>query len=195
MWKKTGEVVTWNSLNWGDGDNPAQISAINYHMVQALRTDLTGKQFENAVEIGAGYGRVTPWLAEFAEKVTAVEPNSDVRKYIDSYYPDIITIDEKVQGLQLDSDRYDLVFTRSVLQHIPEDSIGEAANEINRIADPNATLLLCEETEGVTDQKQLWPRTVDDYAELFDDFDLSKYWTRDAPAKTRNHTRTRMIFE
>ncbi|MFB6187811.1 MAG: class I SAM-dependent methyltransferase [Halobacteriaceae archaeon] len=187
-------IVTWNTFDWGDGDTPAQIAAINYHMVQALRDDLEGESIYHAVEIGSGYGRVTPWLTEFAKQVTGVEPNDEMRNLADQYYPDIRFIDAKAQNIPFDTDGVDFVFTRSVLQHISEDDLKKACSEIARIAEPEAKILLCEATEGEENSGIYHPRTPKEYEELLSPFELQNVWKRETPAKTREHNRERMMF-
>ena len=188
------EVVTWNTLEWGDGNNPAQISAINYHMVQALRRDLQGESYSHAVELGCGYGRLTPWLSEFADQVTGIEPNEEVREYIPEYYPNLEVLSSKGQDIDLPTNTADLLVTRSVLQHIPDEEIERVASEISRISTSGATLLLCEETIGES-RKFIWPREVERYQSIFSDWELDSAWRREAPAKTRDHTRMRIKFK
>jgi len=190
-------MVTWNTkagFHWGDGDSPPQVSAINYHMIQALRKDLKKKKYEHAMEVGCGYGRVTPWISEFADVVTAVEPNESVLSIVEKHYPDINTVNDKAQNLSLPEDDVDLIFTRSVLQHISHEDINEVANELDRVANAKADMLICECTIG-KESGTLYPRSVDEYSNLFSGFDLVYVWQRDAPAKTREHNRTRMFFE
>ncbi|WP_081603638.1 class I SAM-dependent methyltransferase [Natronorubrum tibetense] len=193
-WKSQEGVVTWDSFSWGDGSNPAQISAINYHMVQALRKDLEGHNFETAVEIGCGYGRVTPWLSDYASTVIGIEPNEEMAQYIEKYHPNIKYIQSKAQDMPLDDDSVGLIFTRSVLQHIPPNDIQSVCNEVSRVTSSNSRLLLCEATSGEGDNQSFWPRPKSTYKELFSDFELTQSWKRDAPAKTREHTRERMTF-
>ena len=190
-------VVTWNTeagFDWGDGDTPPQISAINYHMVQALREDLEGNEYSHAVEIGCGYGRVTPWLSEFAEEVTGVDPNGDVLSIVEDYYPEINTISAKAQNLPIPDDDADLLFTRAVLQHIPSEGAQQAINEIERIANGNAHILICEATKGAGGET-FYPRSKAEYSKLFNGFQLESNRQRDAPAKTRKHNRSRMFFK
>lgn len=192
--KVEDEVVTWNTLEWGDGNNPAQISAINYHMVQALRRDLQDESYSHAVELGCGYGRLTPWLSEFADQVTGIEPNEEVRKHIPEYYPNVEVLSSKGQDINLPANAADLLVTRSVLQHIPDEEIEQVASEIGRISTSDATLLLCEETVGESSEF-IWPREVERYQSIFSDWELNSTWRRKAPAKTRDHTRMRIKFK
>jgi SAM-dependent methyltransferase len=189
-------VVTWNTkagYQWGDGETPPQISAINYHIVQALRSDLQDNNYRHAVEIGCGYGRVTPWLSEFASDVTGVDPNEAVLSVIEEYYPFVDTVAAKAQELPMGSGTADLIFTRGVLQHVPETEIEPAATEIKRIASDDAHFLLCEDTTG-EETSTYHPRSLDRYADLFEPYSLENHWNRESPAKSREHNRSRMLF-
>lgn len=193
-WKHDRGVVTWNSFNWGDGSTPAQISAINYHMVQALRDDLGGLDVDTAIEIGCGYGRVTPWLSEFAETVIGVDPNREMGSYVQDFHPDVEFVPAAGQQLPFPNDYTDIVFTRSCLQHIPPGEIEIVCSEISRVASPNATILLCEKGRGDGDWEHIWVRGPDTYAKLLDGFELVESRMRETPAKTRVHNRVRMMF-
>lgn len=194
--KKEDGVITWNTnagFKWGDGSSPPQKAAINYHMIQALRKDLRGNTYDRAVEIGCGYGRVTPWLSEFATEVIGVDPNEEVLDLTDQYYPHVTTHNSKAQNLPFPDNHADLLFTRSVLQHIPQDVVEPAVDEMIRIATDDADILICEATEG--DHLECFvPRTEEEYNELFEPFSVVNSWERETPAKTRKHNRTRMLL-
>lgn len=197
--KKTVQngIVTWNTdagFGWGDGETPPQIAAINYHMVQALRTDLGNEEYDHAVEIGCGYGRVTPWLGEFATQITAVDPNVTVLSIAEEFYPNIETMAATAQQLPIASNQADLLFTRSVLQHIPPAEITDAIEEMKRIARDDARILICEATSG-QGSETAYPRSEREYESFFEPFTLRRSWQRETPAKTREHYRTRLLFE
>ena len=197
--KKTVEngVVTWNTdagFGWGDGETPPQISAINYHMVQALRTDLGDRTYDHALEVGCGYGRVTPWLSEFATSVTGIDPNETVLSIGEEYYPNVGTVAATAQDMPIADDAIDLLVTRSVLQHIPPGEIEDAVGEMVRIATDDARIVICEATSG-QGSETAYPRPKGEYAELFEPFTLKQHWQRETHAKTRQHHRTRLLFE
>lgn len=191
-------IVTWNTeagFGWGAGDKPPQISAINYHMVQALREDLKGNEYQHAVEIGCGYGRVTPWLSGFAEEVTGIDPNENVLSIANEYYPEINTISAKAQNLPIPDDAADLLFTRSVLQHIPSRELQQTIDEMERIADDDAHILICEATKGKKGETY-YPRSKSEYSRLFKDFQVESSWRRDTPAAYHDKSdKSRMFFK
>lgn len=198
-WTEANGAITWNTaqgFDWGEGDTPPQIAAINYHMVQALRGDVARGQYDHAVEIGCGYGRLTPWLGEFASRVTGVDPNPEVLSLLDEYYPsaDIATVSALVQHLPFPDDTVDLVVTRAVLQHIPPDEIETAVREMRRIASDDAHILLSEASTG-REKPPFHPRSEREYAALFEPFSLVRSWQPAAPATSRDYVRTHMTFE
>jgi SAM-dependent methyltransferase len=194
-WKREDGVVTWNTFDWGDGNDPAQRAAINYHLVQALRRDLAGERFGRALEIGCGYGRVTPWLGEFADEVVGLEPNDEMRDYVEAYLPGVETVDATAQDMPIEDRSVDLVFTRSVLQHVDDRALEAIGREIERVTTDDAMLLLCEAVEGEVDDESLFVRSPGAYAAVLPGFDLVDHWKRETPAKTRVHRRRRMRFE
>jgi ubiquinone/menaquinone biosynthesis C-methylase UbiE len=125
--------------------------------------------------------------------VTGIDPNENVLSIVDNYYPKVNVLLSKAQDIPMEDNEADLVFTRSVLQHIPPDEIKQVVREIKRISDSNADLLICEATTGLK-KNAFYPRSVDDYSDLFETFDLENSWQRKSPAKSRKNTRTRMKF-
>lgn len=173
-------VVTWDNYDWGAGDNPAETSAINYSIVRDLRRAIEDTQFDTAIEIGAGYGRVTPWLDLFADEVIALEPNSEMIEKIGTYYPDVIPINEKAQDIPLADGSVDLVFTRSVLHHIPEPDFYDVCEEIQRIRSNDGMAVFMEDVKG-QETSTHHPRPVDEYREIFGDWDFRDNWARYTP--------------
>jgi SAM-dependent methyltransferase len=197
-WRQENGVVTWNAetgFDWGEGHTAPQISAIDYHTAQALREDLRGNRYRHAVDIGCGYGRVTPWLLEYATRVTGVDPNRAALALLEDHYPnaDVDTVGGIAQALPLDDGVADLLFTKAVLQHVPPDEIETAVAEMKRIASDDAHILVCEATAG-RERGPFHPRPVERYESLFEPFTLDRRWQRPAPATTREYTRGRMLF-
>lgn len=190
-------LVTWGSRDdyqWGGGSTPEEISAITYWAVSDLRTALEGQQFDSAVEIGAGYGRITPWLSLFAHDVTAVEPNEGPRDDIETQYPQIETIDARAQNLPLESNSHDLVFTRSVLQHVPPSEFPEVCTELQRILADDGTAVLMEDTEGHESDVH-FPRSVQQYENAFTEWSITDLWPRTAPTAESTHPKSVMVFK
>jgi SAM-dependent methyltransferase len=102
-----------------------------------------------ACDVGCGFGRLTPVLAEFAERVVGFERETDLLQVARSLQPsfDFRQI-ETLSKLPADdaSFRFGLVFT--VLQHVPEPDVQTVIAELRRIVAPDGHLLLCEETDA-----------------------------------------------
>ncbi|MGA3151470.1 MAG: class I SAM-dependent methyltransferase [Streptosporangiaceae bacterium] len=91
--------------------------------VMAIRRLLRGRQFASAVDIGGGYGRLSVVLAEYAGKVTLVEPSSqqlDLAREFLRGYPAIDC--RRMQAAELDfpDSSMDLAAMVRVLHHLPD---------------------------------------------------------------------------
>lgn len=101
-----------------------------------------------ACDVGCGFGRVTPVLTEFAERVVGFEREAGLVTIGESLQPSIdFRRIETLSRLPADdgSFAFGLVFT--VLQHVPEPEVQTIIKEVQRIVAPNGHLLLCEETD------------------------------------------------
>jgi len=102
-----------------------------------------------ACDVGCGFGRLTPVLAEFAERVVGFERETDLLHVARSLQPSIdFRQIEALSKLPADdaSFTFGLVFT--VLQHVPEPEVQTVIAELRRIVAPDGHLLLCEETDA-----------------------------------------------
>jgi len=101
-----------------------------------------------ACDVGCGFGRLTPVLTEFAERVVGFEREAALLSIAQSLQPSIeFRRVESLAHLPTDDSSFvfGLVFT--VLQHIPEPEVQTVIDELRRVVAPNGHLLLCEETD------------------------------------------------
>jgi ubiquinone/menaquinone biosynthesis C-methylase UbiE len=133
-----------------------------------IRRLLTGVVAARSLEIGCGFGRLSPIFAGFARHHVGVDINADALTTARLSYPELQFAESSVTLLPFRRDSFDLVTTWTVLQHIPPSLIGNAVQEIKRVLSGDGRLLICEETRkvGVRD-KHTWHRRPEYYAEAF----------------------------
>jgi len=119
----------YNYLRYWDGrdyENDAE--------EMAIRRLLKGKHFENAVDIGGGYGRLCILLKQYAEHVTLAEPSQqqlDIAKDYLKDYPDIDRRLMQADDLKFKDGSIDLLTMIRVMHHLPDPSAELA--EIKRV--------------------------------------------------------------
>lgn len=109
------------------------------HAAEVLALDkmLKGKHFDNAVDVGGGYGRLSAVLTQYADKVTLAEPSQQQLDIAEEYLKDFPTVEKRLlqaDNLQFKDNSVDLVTVVRVLHHLP-DPTAEFA-EIARILKP-----------------------------------------------------------
>jgi ubiquinone/menaquinone biosynthesis C-methylase UbiE len=105
--------------------------------VIAIRRLLNGRRFEHAVDVGGGFGRLSVVLADYADKVTLVDPSSQQLDLSRRLFPDHPELDRHLMDaadLQFRDESVDLVVLIRVLHHLPC-PITELA-EVSRILRP-----------------------------------------------------------
>lgn len=162
------------------------------------------RRLATACEIGAGYGRMTTVLAEFATRVVGLEREPHFVAEASCLIPDIEFVQvESLTELPLPTASVDFVLTFTVLQHLIDAVVEPTAREIDRILRPGGFLLLCEETDpgqrlgDVNDPKVNCTigRTVSEYQRLFGRLDLlSTQPRRMEPTYPRPDAGTYMLF-
>jgi SAM-dependent methyltransferase len=88
----------------------------------AIRKLLNGKRFKHAADIGGGYGRLCPLLAEYAKKVTLTDPSSqqfDLAKEYLKDYPQVDRMIMQADDLKFKNGSIDLLTMIRVMHHLP----------------------------------------------------------------------------
>jgi SAM-dependent methyltransferase len=179
---------------------------LEHHDVRALLTSAMGRtRARAAAEVGSGYGRMTPVLTEFADRVVGFEREPHFVAEAAPLWPSLRFVHVRsLETLTADSAEFGVVMTFTVLQHLIDPVVRRVAQEITRVTAPGAHLLICEETDpahtsGPIDDPEgmcTVGRTVRTYQELFGPFDLlSTRPRRIEPTYPRQDVGTYMLFK
>lgn len=175
--KEDGFVTFENGGFAGGRPTRPELSARIYYEVTELHKTLGDQEFQRSLEIGCGYGRLSAWIADFADTSVAIDPNADAIEQAKILYPDIEFETTLAGDLPFATESFDLVVAWMVLTHIPPDSLEASIEEIERVASPDARIVLCERTKGQRGSVS-WPRSKEEYEALFDSFEVVKFGPR-----------------
>ena len=101
-----------------------------------------------ACDVGCGFGRLTPVLTEFAERVVGFEREQGLLTIAQSLQPSIeFRPIDTLTRLHADDNAFAFGLVFTVLQHVPEPEVQSVIDELRRVVAPNGHLLLCEETD------------------------------------------------
>jgi ubiquinone/menaquinone biosynthesis C-methylase UbiE len=109
----------------------------------AINRLLRGKKFEQAVDVGGGYGRLSKFLTKYAKKVTLAEPSQQQLDIGRIYLKDTPQVERKLwqaSDLELKDGEADLVLVVRVLHHLPDPA--PEFNEIARVLKSGGTFIL-----------------------------------------------------
>lgn len=163
--------ITFHEVGFVAAKSPAALLARHNYEVAHIRRVLDGIRVDRSLEVGCGYGRLTPILAEYSCEHFAVDINRSALLQARETYPDHEYLEASADRLPYPRDHFGLVTTWTVLQHVPPDRIARAATELVRVLEPGGTLLTCEETRHANrppkGQPHTWHRHVEDYRRLF----------------------------
>lgn len=109
----------------------------------AITRLLKGQHFENAVDVGGGYGRLSKFLTKFADMVTLAEPSQQQLDIAEDFLKDTPQVERKLlqaADLKMPDSSVDLVLVVRVLHHLPDPA--PEFNEIARVLKPGGTFLL-----------------------------------------------------
>lgn len=162
------EVVS----DWGViGAGLPHFSARLYKEVKLLNEAIGDYHAKRSLEIGCGYGRLTPWLTEHSDQHYAIEPESALLNDAKKLYPDVRFHHAVAQELPFLDNYFDLCVTWTVLQHILPKELAKAVAEIKRVCTSDAVIILA---EGVREGGNLtWPHALEEWEDLFSPWKLS----------------------
>jgi len=109
----------------------------------AINRLLKGKHFEQAIDVGGGYGRLSKFLTKYADKVTLAEPSQQQLDIGKIYLKDMPSVERKLlqaADLKMPASSVDLVLVVRVLHHLPDPSA--EFNEISRVLKPGGNFIL-----------------------------------------------------
>ncbi|MBU6231395.1 hypothetical protein KGP36_01900 [Patescibacteria group bacterium] len=151
-----------------------------------MREILAGKHFNYAAEIGCGYGRLLPFLAEIATDVHGFERDATLWSTAARLNPTagiwkLEHLRDRLLDVYMPPVNFILTFT--FLQHLENDHAEEILSVISQ--SPAQTILLCEQTEG--NSRHCHGRLIEWYASRLPNFTLAKIEPRRVdPASVSN---------
>lgn len=102
---------------------------------------------QRSLEIGCGYGRLTPWIAEHSVEHCSIEPESSLRNEAEKLYPNFQFYQASAQKLPFSDDFFDLCVCWTVLVHIPPTELEKVITEIKRVCSQKSVIILSESTD------------------------------------------------
>ncbi len=121
---------------------------------------------ERALEIGCGYGRLSPWLTEFSTRVVGVDVNAAPLAKAQYLHPEVDFNAASVDALPFRDDSFGFALSWTVLMHVPPETIERACAELSRCLADGGYLLLAENSMRANDGPTVWGRTPETYASL-----------------------------
>ena len=109
----------------------------------AVKRLLKGQHFKHAIDVGGGYGRLSLFLTNFADKVTLAEPSQQQLNIAKIYLRNAPQVERKLlqaADLKMPAGSTDLVMVVRVLHHLP-DPMAEF-KEISRVLRPGGIFIL-----------------------------------------------------
>jgi SAM-dependent methyltransferase len=201
------ERMVWTPTDVVDVEGPrAMLRAyLEQRDVRRLLASVCGtERLESACDIGCGFGRITPVLAEFARHVVGYEREASLLAIARSLQPETeFRAVETLNVLPGARQSFDLGLVFTVLQHVPEPQVGLVVEEIRRILRPTGYLLLCEETDPTLEAGEraraelgyTCGRPVEIYAEWLAPWTLTATRRREIePGYPRSDVGTYMLF-
>ena len=140
--------------------------------VMTLERAMGFNSVDRSLEIGCGYGRLTPWIARYSDQHYAIEPEAELIETAEALYPDVSFECGSAQELPYGPSEFDLVVSFEVLQHVPDSHLSRVVSEIERVADEDAVIALYERISGAANART-FTRSTGEYESRFSSFSLA----------------------
>jgi len=182
--------------DWGaEGAGLPQFSARLYAEVLLLNKAIANYHAERSLEIGCGYGRLTPWIADHSSEHHAIEPESVLLAQAMKLHPSIRFHKVRAQELPFPNGYFDLCVSWTVLQHVYPKQLSKAVSEIKRVCGPRAIIILAEGVGQKESDKGYWERSLEEWRSLFLPWKLNWFSERKIEATFPSSAGLVMRFE
>ncbi len=167
-----GNFITFKDAGFAAASGPPELMTRHYYELRAIQRVLAGarsrgKAMERSLEIGCGFGRLSPYLADHFQAHSALDINQDALTKARKSYPLVEFVEASATRLPFADRVFDCVITWTVLQHIPPAFIDQAMSELRRVLKPSGFAMLCEATvnagKPVTAKQHTFDRHCDFY--------------------------------
>ena len=147
----TTDRKTWTPTDVVDVSGPAALLR-NYREQHDLRRFLESAAargpIRRACDVGCGFGRLVPVLAERAGSVVGFEREPSLVATARTLLPDATIVQLDTLAVLPEADAsFDFALTFTVLQHMPDADAERVIAEIRRVVAPGGSILIVEETD------------------------------------------------
>jgi SAM-dependent methyltransferase len=168
QWKRQGEHITFTPAGFVAAPDIPMLFARHHYETALIHTLLDGYSFSQSLELGCGFGRLSPTFASLSTQHVAVDINDDALAIARTAYPKLTFQPIDGDHVPFPDSAFDLVVTWTVLQHVPPGKIADTIAELKRVLAPGGVVLLCEETRNAGQpSKHCWHRTPEFYQRAF----------------------------
>lgn len=173
---RQGEFHTFYERGFVSAESPAQLLFRHNREVAHIEDVLRGVHVRRSLEIGCGFGRLSPVFAGHADTAIATDINRRALAEAQRSYPEAERIQASVTDLAFPDGSFDLVTTWTVLQHVPPMLIDSAMAEIRRVTHNGSVVLLCEEGRLLdAEGEHCWHRPPEFYRERLSGMTLVRH--------------------
>jgi 2-polyprenyl-3-methyl-5-hydroxy-6-metoxy-1,4-benzoquinol methylase len=181
-----------------------------FYDAQNIRNILTpflggGGKVGRACEIGCGYGRITPVLAEYATNVIGFEREKSLVQMAETLVKDVEIINVAKLADFADKGAFDLIMTCTVLQHLADQECSEVTSLIKKSVNDNGYALIIESTDTTNlsvigntkrgDKFLSRPRSESDYIEMMKPLKLVAKSSRELEKNFGSNAGSLMLFQ
>jgi len=132
---------------------------------------LDGVSAEKSLEIGCGYGKMTPWFLDYTAEHVAIDAEPKLIESAKKNNPGVTFHEALAQDLPFDDNEFDLAITWGVFMHIPPGDIQAAIDELKRVTRSDGAVVIAEKTQG-SGPARTFVRSAEEYGRMMDPWEL-----------------------
>lgn len=182
-WYKDGNFVTFEEGGFVSATSRDELLARHNFEARYIRRLLD--KADTSLEVGCGFGRLSPVIGEFVTESHAIDINPSALQRGEQYYPEIGFTAANVTRLPFPDDYFDVVVSWTVLMHVPPKEFDRAVSEIKRVRSEEGRVVLCEGVQYPRNSKMpssgwrdpenghVWDRSVEEYTTAFSPLELT----------------------
>lgn len=153
--------------------DPSAFAQRVYQESQQLQAAMTGVCYDSRViEVGCGYGRMTPWIRDMSGTVVSIDKDESNIQRAKEMYTNSKFYTQNTKDIVFVDDSFDSCVSWRCLETMNDADAVKSCSEIERVCNGEGLIILGE-SSGDNNNENVFNRSPKEYENMFDEYEIA----------------------